>query len=531
MMQEAQMAPWIGPNYTLQGNSMASRQAINCFMQSGEGKAKYEALLIGTPGTTLLSDLEEYLVDGVGSCRGLHLTGASPYVGGNLYWAYGSKVGYTYKDQYGELISVVLADIGLDTKRVSFADNGFDVVLATGSAMFSIDIFTDKVVDITSELPFTQPLQVKFLLGRLYAITADPSITSSATLGDAIKNNLIWYSDLANSKGWDALSYIPADLSSDPITAIEVRQGDLWAYGTRTYQIFTTTANPDEPLAYTSGSGTSIGVGAPDTVATIGNNIFWLGSNASGRNMIFKGAGNGSVRISDHSVEDALEKLADLTPFAYGFTYQDGGNQFYCITIPRGDYVFQGGTITSRGVTHSYNTLTGEWHISASRDPNKGFVEAWEPLFSAFAWGKIVVGNLVSPVLMELRNDTYTDYDHNAIDKKKPIIRQYAGPQMFNNLQNFVCHEFNWDILQGIAPLTGPSADAEAVLEVSYDGGNTYPGGKIPAKLQKTGNYAGVLKWIGLGASRTFVFRVTITENMQFMAGQARVRYSMSSLP
>jgi len=29
----------------------------------------------------------------------------------------------------------------------------------------------------------------------------------------------------------------------------------------------------------------------------------------------------------------------------------------------------------------------------------------------------------------------------------------------------------------------------------------------------------------------TFVFRVTITENMQFMAGQARVRYSMSSLP
>jgi len=142
-----------------------------------------------------------------------------------------------------------------------------------------------------------------------------------------------------------------------------------------------------------------------------------------------------------------------------------------------------------------------------------------------------VVGNLISPVLMELRNDIYTDYDHNTVDKKKPIIRQYAGPQMFNNLQNFVCHEFNWDILQGIAPLTGPSADAEAVLEVSYDGGNTYPGGKIPAKLQKTGNYAGVLKWIGLGASRTFVFRVTITENMQFMAGQARVRYSMSSLP
>jgi len=53
----------------------------------------------------------------------------------------------------------------------------------------------------------------------------------------------------------------------------------------------------------------------------------------------------------------------------------------------------------------------------------------------------------------------------------------------------------------------------------------------IPAKLQQTGHYAGVLKWIGLGASRSFVFRVTITEDMQFMAGQARTRHSMSVLP
>lgn len=530
-MQQPQMAPWVGSNYKLQGNSMASREAINCFLQSGEGKAKYDALLIGTPGTALLSDLEPIVGTQEASCRGLHLTGSSPYDGGNLYWVYGSKLGYTYKEELtGDLKNVELYDVGLDNKRVSIADNGFSVVVATGQSMYVVDIFTDVVEDITTELPFTNPLQVKFLLGRLYAICGDPSILANDDLGDAIKSNLIWYSELADAKAWDGLSYIPADLSSDPITAIDVRQGDLWALGTRTYQIFATTADPDEPLAYVSGSGTTIGVGAPDTVATIGDNIFWLGSNASGRNMIFRGAGYNSVRISDHSVEDALERLSDLANSAYGFTYQDGGHQFYCVTIPSGSYEFEGSTEFSYGETYTFNTLTGQWHRCASRKPLTGELEAWQPLFSAFAWGKIVVGNLLWSSLMELRNDTYTDYDPTTADKKKPILRRYAGPQMFNNLQTFICHEFTWDILQGQAPLNGLSSEPMAQLEVSYDGGNTF-GSLIPAKLQQTGHYAGVLKWIGLGASRSFVFRVTITEDMQFMAGQARTRHSMSVLP
>jgi len=518
-MQQPQMAPWVGPNYKLQGNSMASREAINCFLQSGEGKAKYDALLIGTAGTALLSDLTDLVVDGV------------PYAGGNLYWVYGSKLGYTYKEELtGDLISVSLYDIGLDSKRVSIADNGFNVVVATGQAMYTVDIFTDAVEDITGNLPFTLPLQVKFLFGRLYAISGDPAIVQNDELEDAIKSNVLWYSDLAKADSWGGLSYVPADLSSDPITAIDVRQGDLWVFGTRTYQIFTTTGDKDEPLAYASGSGTNIGVGAPDTVATIGNNIFWLGSNASGRNMIFKGAGNGSARISDHSVEDALERLGDLAGSAYGFSYQDGGNQFYCVTIPSGSYEFEGSTEFSEGETHSFNTLTGQWHRSASREPLTGTIQAWQPLFSAFAWGKIVVGNLLWPALMELRNDTYTDYDPTTDDKKKPIFRQYAGPMMFNNLQTFTCHEFTWDVLQGHAPLNGLSANPEAQLEVSYDGGNTF-GSLIPAMLQTTGHYAGVLKWIGLGTSRSFVFRVTFTNDMQFMAGQARTRHTMSTLP
>jgi hypothetical protein len=530
-MQQPEMAPWVGSSYTLAGNSMASREALNCYLQSGEGKAKYSALLIGTPGTVLLTDLSDLVGSEEASCRGLHLTGASPYEGGNLYWVYGSKLGYTYKDELtGNLVNVVLYDIGLDTKRCSFADNGFSVVVTTGQAMYVVDIFTDAVEDVTSSLPFTLPLEVAFLFGRIYAISGDPTPTTGGGLPDAIKSNLIWYSELADAKTWDGLSYVPADLNSDPVTSIEVRQGDLWALGTRSYQIFTTTQDADEPLAYVSGSGTYIGTDAPDTVASIGDNIFWLGSNASGRNMVFMGAGYNSTRISDHGVETALDRYKDLTSSAYGFAYQEAGHQFYNITIPSGNYQFEGSERTTDGITLTYDALTGEWANRASREPKTGNLQAWQPLFSAFAWGKIVVGNLLWSAIMELRNDTYTDYDPTTADKRKPILRRYAGPQMYNNLQSFICHEFQWDLVQGQAPLNGLSSEPTAQLEVSYDGGNTF-GSMIPARLQSTGRYAGVLKWIGLGLSRSFVFRVTITEDMQFMAGQARTRHTMSSLP
>ena len=525
------MIPWIGPSYKLAGNSMASRESINCYLQSGEGLAKYSELLIGTPGTQLTEDLESLVGDPNRGCRGLWLTGASPYEGGNLYWCYGSKVGYTYKDETtGLLQSVVIGDIGLDTKRVSFTDNGFSVVLATGQSMYTIDIFTDVLKDITADLPFTLPLQVVYSLGRLYAISADPTTTARADIGTAIKSNLIWYSELSDANTWDGLSFIPADLNADPIKSIVVRQGDLWAFGTRSYQIFSTTSDPDEPMAYAPGSGTLIGIDAPNTAVGISDNIFWLGSNSAGRNVVFMGAGYGSTRISDHGIEAELDKLQGLTSEAYGFSYQDAGHLFYCLTIPPGSYVYQGENRVSLGKTYCYDVLTGVWHERVSRNPKTGELSAWQPLFSSFAWGKIIVGNLLHPVLLELKNDVFTDYDPTTIDKKKPITRMYQGPILFENLQTFTLYEFVWDIITGHGPLNGQSAQPTAQLQVSLDGGNTW-GNIITENLYKTGEYAGQVSWRLLGTARAMAIRVIITEDLRFMAGQARVRTKLSGRP
>ena len=54
---------WLGGTYTLQGNSLASRECINAYLQSGEGEAKYSELIIGTPGTEALVELADEGLD------------------------------------------------------------------------------------------------------------------------------------------------------------------------------------------------------------------------------------------------------------------------------------------------------------------------------------------------------------------------------------------------------------------------------------------------------------------------------------
>ena len=532
---------WLGSTYTLQGKSLASRECINAYLQSGENEAKFTELIIGTPGTEALVELTNNGLEQDLPCRAFWLAGAAPNKGSNLYWVFGSKLGYTYKDDLGNFESKLLYDIGLDVTPVSITDNGFHVVVATGTQMLTVDIFSgnngeyvaDRVTDVTSDLPFKNPLEVVFLKARVYAISS-PTVGGNNSLDAAVKSNVIWYSELPGDAGgakvWDGLSFVGADLSSDPITSIEINQGDIWAHGPRSYQIFQSTPNSDSPLQYASGSGTEIGTNAPQTVSSIGSDIFWLGSNSAGRNIVFRGKGFSAGRVSTHAIESSLDELNELTDLAYAFSYTESGHTFYVLSVPPGTYTFQGSSKYSNGITFCYDVLTGKWHRRASRNPFTGILEAYQPKYAVFAWGKVLTGNSLWSTIMEFRNDVYTDYDPTTVDNKKPITRIYQGPVLFSGLQEFILDEFKWDILTGHGPLNGLSADPVADIFISHDGGNTFEhAGK--ESLAKVGEYSKQVRFTGLGAGRAIVVRVVITEDMRFVAGQAALRTRVSRNP
>lgn len=525
MPTEASMVPFVGPTYELLGNSFAHRRAINMYLQSGEGQAKYSEMLLGTPGSKGFIDLEAVGIDAAAGCRGMWLTATGTTSSGNLYWVYGSKLGYTYLADSGDYISKVIYDIGAATSRVSMADNGKYLTLVNGFIMLNVDIITDAVTDITSQLPFDKPYQVAWYMGRMVCITRDNTPVQLKNLKMVLASNLIWYSDIGldGVKNWDALSFVGADASTDEIWALTVRQGDLWAFGPRSYQIFSVTTNPDDPIKYSGGSATNIGINAPWTAQTLGESCFFVGSNAAGKNQVYMSQGFNVARISNHGIEHILETYGRLTESAYATSYSQEGHSFYIITIPPGNYEFEGRQVYMPGRTLAYDVITQQWHERASRDPKTGELSAWQPVYTVWAFGKILAGNMLWPNIMELRLDTYTDYDPTTATKTKPIYREYQSGVMFNNLQLFALDEFQWDMVVGHVPASGLSAQPIANIQISWDGGNTF-GSKYPANLPKSGVYAGRARWLRLGTGRNAVVRISIAEDAQFMAGSARVR-------
>jgi hypothetical protein len=532
MASAPQMVPFIGATYELQGVSMASRHSVNCYLQSGDGQAKYQQLLLGTPGTIAFQELSALVGGDTVGCRGIWMTDNGPSEG-SLYWVFGSKLGKTTKDPLtGTYSSIVITDIGYDSTRVSMCDNGGSLIAVNGTDMYIVDLFTDAVNNITTTLPFNYPTQVVYLSGRIVAITDDDEKTVKKNTGEVLKNQIIWWSEpgITGELTWDALSFASAEASADPIKTIAVRQGDIWAFGTRSYQVFAATTNPDSAFEYAGGSSTSIGINARYSSSAIGDTVFWLGSNASGKNIVFMATGYNSIRISNHGIESILTQYGDLTTQCYGFAYQEAGHLFYCLTIPPGTYNYEGSDVFTDGRTLVYDVTTEQWHERASREPLTGKQKAWQPLFAVYGWGKILVGNLLWSTIMELRNDIYTDYDIATPDKKKIITREIQGPVMFENLQNFILDEFQLDMVVGHGPLNGLSSKPRAMMQVSRDSGNTWSSIRF-VDVPTTGNYAGRVRWLRLGLARNFVIRIIFSEDMQFMAGGSRTRSRICGAP
>lgn len=513
---DTQMTDFLGPFYELAGIQMGSREAVNVFLQSGEGLAKYAQIARGTQGTAKLQSIIG--PTSTSPCRGLYLSsnGAN---GSSLYWVFGTKLGRTWKDSTGAYQQKVIVDIGLANPRVSMTDNGGKLCLVDGLKMWIVDLYTDVATDITSTLPFQYPKSVVYLKSRFYAISGDSSTTTQG-LAQVVKSNLIWWSELGiqNSAIWGAANFVACEVSADAVTQIAIRQGDLWAMGEQTYQVFGTTDNPDLPIAYAGGSASSIGCKAQYSVVSFGDTIFFVGSNAQGKGIVYQGQGYNVERVSNHGIEQKISEAGIYIDSAIAFAFQDQGHTFYALTIPSGaDY---------DGITLVYDTATRTWHTRASRDPQMGTLKPWNPLFCSYAFGKTIVGSLDGPVLMDLSFDYNTEY-YLPMDAQIPIYRMIQGPVMHQDLKLVQYIDAQLDMVVGNAQQTGWSRNPVGILQWSDDGGRTFSSA-LPCNIPLRGEYSGRVRWIGLGSARARVFRFTMTEDLPFMAGGLRCSVEVS---
>ena len=504
------MVPFIGESYTHESYNVSSQRTLNLYPEIiKDNEAKAKIILIGTPGSKLHTDMSDTIS---GNCRGLTTTSARQTGVTGLtritrtFGVYGTSL----VEFISEGVYNIVATVSGGSSDFSFADTGKYLMMVDGEKMWSFEYDTDTFAEV-SGLPFTNARKIVYLNNRVVCINEDPTI-------DITRNyNKFYWSDLNKPLIWDGLSWATAEGTGDSISAIEMRQGQLWLFGAQSYEVWQGTSNPDLPYSRVGGSFGDIGCGAIYSTSAIEEQIFWLGSSTAGKNIIYMSNGYNAKRISTHAIETALNKDAGSTTDAVGWTYQMSGHTFYVLSL------------ITQDKTWVFDVATGQWHERSTRDPNLDEEHKWAPVYATFGLDQVLVGYGNGPQLLTLDLNYYEDYDN--IKGTIPIVRLRQSPIYWENLIQMFHAEFQIDIETGVGltPIE-QGHNPRIMLQFSDDSGHTWSN-ESWTDLGKVGEYKARARWRRLGRSRERVYRVKVSDPVKVVMIGAKVIAQSGTAP
>lgn len=522
------MVNLIGASNAHRSPTVSSSMSLNLYPEIVDGgDAKAPVVLIGRPGTPVWADFTNYVPwegfpPASGKVRGSH------WAANVLYLALGSVI-------YKVVVNSITGEKTLEPKLiisdgntpVNFADDGFHMLVVDGSSMWSIGLTYGSAIEVISTDAFSFPVNVLYAYTRFVCINADPTVDGSDATAPIIANqNKFFWSDVGvdGYKTWEGANFEACSLNSDPIISCALRQGELYLLGPASYEVFAFTGDYDTPFKRVGGSAANIGCLAAGAVATIADQILWVGSASSGKNQVFiTGTGYDAVRISTHAIEFALDEAnskgvssADMI----AFTYQQEGHVFY--------------VMTSRNLnrTFVYDMTTQMWHERSTRritDNKDGY---WFPMYAVYAYGEVLVADDSSAKLMRLDLNVHSDYATQDANGNwigtTPIVCRRRMATTWSELRPFRMREFMVDMQVGVGTAYGQGSNPQATLRVSCDGGRTWSNARSEP-IGKMGEYRKRVRWRGLGMSTQAVFEVTISDPVKVVMVAANLYYDVST--
>ena len=482
--------PILGSAYVARSVNAADNRMINIFPEIVPEAGKEPAYLQRAPGLRFLATV------GDGPIRGLWHFGDYAYVvsGIEVY-----KVTSTYN---ATLIGTVTG-----TAPVSMADNGTQLFIACDGPSYIYNSATNVFGQITDP-DFPGAGQVGYLDG--YFVFNEPN------------SQKIWVSQLLDGTSIDPTDFASAEGAPDGVVSILVDHRELWVFGTNTVEVWVNAGLTDFPLQRIQGAFNEIGCAATHSVAKLDNGIFWLGADARGQGMVYRGEGYTGKRISTHAVEWQIQSYGTISD-AIAYTYQQDGHSFYVLIFP------------TAGKTWVYDVSTGAWHERAGFS-NGQFVRHRSNCMVAYN-DEIIVGDYANGKLYAFDLDVYAD--DGQIQKWLRSWR--ALPTGQNNLKRTTHHSLQLDCETGVGlegvyglilaetgdiltteteePLeleeaTDVGTNPQVMLRWSDDGGHTWSN-EHWSPMGKVGEYSKRVFWRRLGMTlklRDRVYEISGTD-------------------
>ena len=453
--------------------NISAQSCINLYPEIyKQGNAKVVTALRNTAGLDLFATMSS----GSNKCRGAYESST-----GRIFIARGNGVSEFSTAGVETFRFALTTGVTPSTSTiVRFADNGTKMLVTDGTDGIEFDLDTNVATTITD---------------TAYPSGAFIGLMDGFYLGNVPDTTLVRYSSVDDPTTWNTLSDFSKEGSSDPVTAFIVHDRRVWAFGAQSYEVFYNTGNSDNQFLRFEGTYSDIGIAAPDSLATDGNSLFWLGSSQAGFGQIYMSQGFNGVPISTVPIERAIHTYT-ITNDAEGFCYQQDGHNFYVLTFP------------SEDKTWVYDTTTGMWHERSFRNTSNARAERIRPRVHVYFNGKNYLGDYENGNIYSYEQDVYTD-------DGDPIVRERTSPHIWQALERIYYASFQLDVETGVGLPTGQGDDPKIMLSWSNDGGNTYSN-EYQLSSGKIGEYKTRVKKNRLGQSRDRVFKVTYSDPTSF---------------
>jgi hypothetical protein len=272
-------------------------------------------------------------------------------------------------------------------------------------------------------------------------------------------------------------------------------------------EIWYNAGNPLFPFAELPGIYFEHGCIAPYSVATEDLSTYFLGSDRQGQGIVFKIQGYQCLRVSSHTVEQAIQNLIDRQvniADALGYTCQIGGHVFYVLTFREGDQSW------------ALDISTGLWTQWGWSDTN-GVLHRLRDNCFAYLYQKCVVGDFENGTIYSLATDSYLDEVPSdtrpfTCVRGFPHVVSGDGPQgpVLAAGKRVEFKQFIVDMECGAGPALGPPLSL--LLRWSDDRGKTF-GNAILQSGGQPGEFLTQPQWPGTGIARDRVFELSYTYN------------------
>jgi hypothetical protein len=479
-MSSPAFIPFSTQTYQHRSPNVQMQRTLNFYPEADPNNST-NPILIGTAGTTTFCEIP------VGSaCRGVHTSATSRFFavyGGTIY-----EIGFNGTAGY---VVRTWSISGLNT-NVSMADNGDYLVIVDTVSMYVINLNSNQLVPVDIQSDMQGPVQVIYLAGFFYAID---------------NTRRFYFSDI--NKGpllWPGLNVAEAESSADALISMIKRNSDVVFFGPQSFEVWRISGNDLLPLVPVVTS--NVGCASPDSVSIINDVVMFLGSNTNGTGMIFALSGNSAEPISNPAISFIIDQAGAGIESAYSCAYQQEGHSFYCLSFP------------SLEKTLCYDLTMGMWHERGSRDPLTNITQRWDVAFCAFAFGRILCGNLRSdnPAILTLDLNKYTEYDGRTIQ------RIHQAPIFLDGMSTLFFDALEIEMETGVGLQIGQGSEPVVMLDYSDDC-HTWSS-QLWAGMGRIGQYLTMVRFSRLGRSRNRVFRITITDPVKCVIRSARVWYT-----